>query len=233
MPQGKMQGTMQVSMQCRHCEIDDELRAHCEEKLGAIERMWANAQSANVRLNSERGRFIAEITLVSPGLISRAEERGDNLRAAFDTAVHKLERQLTSFKKKVQSSKRRHNNRDDVSGTILHPLAAPGIELAASADLANASADLSSDGASARSINGTAGANTSLLDGRGESVGEEENPVRVKRFPIKPMAPEEAALQMDLLGHDFFVFRDAGSNEVSVVYRRHSGGYGLIEPVAD
>jgi len=38
---------------------------------------------------------------------------------------------------------------------------------------------------------------------------------------------------MDLLGHEFFVFRDAKSNEVSVVYRRHSGGYGLIEPVAD
>ncbi|MDF2441263.1 MAG: putative sigma-54 modulation protein, partial [Abditibacteriota bacterium] len=57
--------------------------------------------------------------------------------------------------------------------------------------------------------------------------------VRVKRFALKPMSAEEAALQMDLLGHEFFVFRDAQSNDVSVVYRRHSGGYGLIEPVAD
>jgi len=231
--QGKMQGTMQVSIQCRHCDVDDDLRTHCEEKLGAIERMWDNAQSANVRLNGERGRYSAEITLVSVGLISRAEERGDNLRAAFDSAVHKLERQLTSFKKKVQSSKRRHNNRDDAAGTILHPLATPGLELAASADFANASADLSSDGASALSINGTPGANTSLLDGTGAPVDEEDSPVRVKRFAIKPMSAEEAALQMDLLGHDFFVFRDDKTDEVSVVYRRHSGGYGLIEPVPD
>jgi putative sigma-54 modulation protein len=57
--------------------------------------------------------------------------------------------------------------------------------------------------------------------------------VRTKRFPVKPMSPDEAALQMDLLGHNFFVFRDAESNEVSVVYKRHSGGYGLLEPVVD
>jgi putative sigma-54 modulation protein len=57
--------------------------------------------------------------------------------------------------------------------------------------------------------------------------------VRTKRFAVKPMSPDEAALQMDLLGHNFFVFRDAESNEVSVVYKRRSGGYGLLEPVVD
>ena len=57
--------------------------------------------------------------------------------------------------------------------------------------------------------------------------------VRVKRFALKPMSPQEATLQMDLLGHDFFVFRDDDKNEISVVYRRNSGGYGLIEPIAD
>lgn len=57
--------------------------------------------------------------------------------------------------------------------------------------------------------------------------------VRTKRFSVKPMSPDEAALQMDLLGHTFFVFRDHESNEVSVVYKRRSGGYGLLEPVLD
>jgi putative sigma-54 modulation protein len=56
--------------------------------------------------------------------------------------------------------------------------------------------------------------------------------IRVKRFALKPMSPEEAVLQMDLLGHNFFVFRDAENNQVSVVYKRQDGGYGLIEPVA-
>lgn len=54
--------------------------------------------------------------------------------------------------------------------------------------------------------------------------------VRVKRIPVKPMSPEEAALQMDLLGHDFYVFKDAESEELNVVYRRRSGDYGLIQP---
>ncbi|MDQ7821146.1 MAG: ribosome-associated translation inhibitor RaiA [Armatimonadota bacterium] len=54
--------------------------------------------------------------------------------------------------------------------------------------------------------------------------------VRVKRFAMKPMTPEDAALQMELLGHDFFVFRNASTGEVNVVYRRREGGYGVIEP---
>ncbi|MDH7570305.1 MAG: ribosome-associated translation inhibitor RaiA [Armatimonadota bacterium] len=54
--------------------------------------------------------------------------------------------------------------------------------------------------------------------------------VRTKRFPIKPMPPEEAAMQMELLGHDFFVFANAETEQVNVLYRRKEGGYGLIEP---
>ncbi|NMA95825.1 MAG: ribosome-associated translation inhibitor RaiA [Clostridiales bacterium] len=61
---------------------------------------------------------------------------------------------------------------------------------------------------------------------------EEDYPriVRTKRFAVKPMLAEEAVLQMELLGHNFFVFTDAESNEVSVVYKRNDGNYGLIEP---
>jgi putative sigma-54 modulation protein len=55
--------------------------------------------------------------------------------------------------------------------------------------------------------------------------------VRTKRFAVKPMAPEEAALEMELVGHDFFVFRNSETDEVNVIYRRRDGNYGLIEPV--
>ena len=54
--------------------------------------------------------------------------------------------------------------------------------------------------------------------------------VRVKRVPLKPMTAEEAVLQMELLGHDFFIFMDAETEEIGVVYRRKKGGYGLILP---
>ncbi len=54
--------------------------------------------------------------------------------------------------------------------------------------------------------------------------------VRTKQFQMKPMSPEEAALQMDLLDHAFFVFTNADTGEINVVYRRRDGNYGLIEP---
>ncbi len=54
--------------------------------------------------------------------------------------------------------------------------------------------------------------------------------VRSKRFTIKPMSPEEAAEEMELLGHDFYVFRNAETEQVNVLYRRKDGNYGLIEP---
>lgn len=52
---------------------------------------------------------------------------------------------------------------------------------------------------------------------------------RTKKFGVKPMSPEEAVLQMDLLGHDFYMFKNDESNDISIVYRRKNGGYGLIE----
>ncbi len=57
---------------------------------------------------------------------------------------------------------------------------------------------------------------------------EEEFDIRVKSFPFKPMTPEEAILQMNLLGHEFFAFTDAKTEKVSVVYKRKAGGYGLL-----
>ncbi|QSX07999.1 ribosome-associated translation inhibitor RaiA [Alkalibacter rhizosphaerae] len=63
-----------------------------------------------------------------------------------------------------------------------------------------------------------------------EPASEEPTVVKTKRFPIKPMSPDEASLQMDLLGHNFFVFLNSESDEVNVVYKRKDGNYGLIEP---
>lgn len=63
-----------------------------------------------------------------------------------------------------------------------------------------------------------------------ESEDEEIQIVRTKRFGMKPMYPEDACIQMELTGHDFFVFRNAETDEVNVVYRRKGSTYGLIEP---
>lgn len=62
--------------------------------------------------------------------------------------------------------------------------------------------------------------------------GEDDGPqiVRRKRFPLQPMSAEEAVDQMELLGHDFFIFFNADEQNVNVVYRRHDGDYGLLLP---
>ena len=84
------------------------------------------------------------------------------------------------------------------------------------------------DRRSRRGNRGSAGA-----DGGGMPVMSEEAEqqiVKSKQFAVKPMTAEEAVLQLELIGHDFFVFRNADSGEINVVYRRKAGGYGLIEP---
>ena len=66
----------------------------------------------------------------------------------------------------------------------------------------------------------------------GETTVEEEGAfdIRTKSFPLKPMTPEEAILQMNLLGHSFYAFEDFDTTETCVVYKRNNGGYGLIIP---
>ena len=64
----------------------------------------------------------------------------------------------------------------------------------------------------------------------GTSFEDEPKIVKTKRFAIKPMLPDEAVLQMNLLEHDFFMFVNAETNKANVVYRRKDGNFGLIEP---
>jgi putative sigma-54 modulation protein len=75
--------------------------------------------------------------------------------------------------------------------------------------------------------------NAAKFPGGAEALPDEDGRgsiVRTKHFALKPMTPEEAVLQLELLGHAFYVFRNIETNEVSVVYRRDAGDYGLIEP---
>jgi ribosome hibernation promoting factor len=79
-----------------------------------------------------------------------------------------------------------------------------------------------------RNANGQGGAEA----GTYRRTNEEGGPVivKTKQFALNPMSAEEAVFQLELVGHDFFVFRNEESNEINVVYRRHDGRYGLIEP---
>ncbi len=77
---------------------------------------------------------------------------------------------------------------------------------------------------------------TDFYNGEAPELPEEHTEykvARVKKVPIKPMHIEEAILQMNMLGHQFFMFRDAETEEIALVYKRRNGGYGLLEPNDD
>ena len=81
----------------------------------------------------------------------------------------------------------------------------------------------------AATLSGSIG--TEFMESEDESPENDEiRIVRTKKFGVKPMFPEDACLQMELLGHSFFVFSNADTEEVNVVYKRKDGSFGLIEP---
>jgi putative sigma-54 modulation protein len=130
----------------------------------------------------------AEIQLDLPGGLLRVEEEDQDLYAAIDRMVDRLEVQLKRYRER-RFVGRRHSYQGPPPPEVRDMEALRKPE-------------------------------------------EEEGPriVRVKRFEMKPMDPEEAVFQMEALGHDFFVFRNAKTDEINVVYRRKDGNYGLIEP---
>ncbi len=75
---------------------------------------------------------------------------------------------------------------------------------------------------------------SNILEEEGYHLGDKSNQdrkiVKTKRFAIKPMSPEEASLQMELLGHNFYVFSNEETAQINVIYKRKDGNFGLIEP---
>ena len=81
-----------------------------------------------------------------------------------------------------------------------------------------------------KKMNAAASFKAEYLEEQIEEDEEEIKIVRSKRYDLKPMYPEDACIQMELLGHDFFVFVNAETDEVNVVYKRKGNTYGIIEP---
>ena len=81
-----------------------------------------------------------------------------------------------------------------------------------------------------KKLNAAANFKAEFLEEPADEDEEEIKIVRSKRYDMKPMYPEDACIQMELLGHDFFVFVNAETDEVNVVYKRKANTYGIIEP---
>lgn len=183
---------LQFNIKGDNIEVTPAIRDHIEKKVEKIERYFPEGTNANAMVNLKainNSQSKVEVTIPMKNLTLRAEEQHDELYAAVDLIVGKLERQIRKYKTKVN---RKFRDREPMG---------------------QAFASFTND-----------------VNGAVEDDNEEDfTIVRTKRFDLKPMDEEEAVLQMNMLGHNFFVFTDAETNDTNIVYKRKDGSYGLIE----
>ena len=203
---------MDIVVKGRNTEVADRFRQHATEKLARIERFDAKVISIDVECSQERNprlsdqREVIELTIRSRGPVVRAEAAAQDCYAALDLAVTKLESRL----RRARDRRKVHH----------------GAKTPVSVAVATAGLD-SVNGAGPSSPSDVATVEEAPSDWTGIP---DEGPmyVREKIHDAVPMDLDQALYEMELVGHDFFLFVDAGTTRPSVVYRRRGYQYGVI-----
>jgi len=199
---------MDVVVNARHCEVSDRFRSHVEEKLARLEKHDHRIIRVQVEVEKERNprqhdRAVrVELTALSKGPVIRAEAAAEDKMGALDLAVDKMAAQM----RRAADRRRVHHGR--------HAPVSVGEALADVEPPAAASTD---DGIV---IERQVGPIT--VTGDGPLV------VREKSHPASPMTLDQALYEMELVGHDFYLFVDKDSERPAVVYRRKGYDYGVI-----
>ena len=175
---------MNISIVGKNIDVTSGLREAIEEKLGKLDKYFAEDINVKVVMNVDKDRHKIEVTIPLKGnKIIRSEQVSNDMYVSIDLVEEVIERQLKKYKNKLVDK---------------HQEAGAGLK-------------------------------RDFLEK--EYVEDEEVRIeRVKQFDIKPMYPEDACIQMELLGHNFFVFVNAETDLVSVVYKRKGSTYGMLEP---
>lgn len=196
----------EVVVKGRNVEVPDHFRVFVAEKLSRLERFDRTIYLFDVELDHEKNRRQrkncqhVEITAKGRGPVVRGEACADSFYAAFESAASKLEARLR------KSKDRRKIHYGDKRPESLH----------------EATALERLDAAFARPTETTAPPADTLDDHEPGRI------VRTKEHPGTPMTVDDALYEMELVGHDFFLFHDKESDRPCVVYRRHAYDYGLI-----
>lgn len=209
---------MDVVVRGRHCEVTDRFREHVEGKLSKLERFSAKIIRIDVEVCKERNPRLAdrservEITVLSRGPVIRAEAAADDRHAALDLAMDKLQ---ARFRKLADRRRIHRGSRTPMS--VAEATAVPTRPLVESMAVAG-------NGAAPTDPNPADTETASLIavEGDGPLV------VREKVHQAAPMTLDQALYEMELVGHDFYLFLDADSKRPSVVYRRRGYDYGVI-----
>ncbi len=175
---------MRIEIRGDKVKVTDSIKAYIEEKIGKLDQYFESPAElkAYVVIRVRNKSDIIEVTIPTPKFSLRAETSHEDLYAAIDLTVAKLEGQIRKNKTKM-----RKKFKDIMQYELLMQEEEPE--------------------------------NTSDI-------------VKRKTVELKPMDEEEAILQMELLGHDFYIFKNVSTDTVSVLYRRKDGSYGIIEEQA-
>lgn len=219
---------MNITVRGRHTEVNDRFRRHVDNKLAKIERLDQKVIRVDVEVSEERNPRLAdqrervELTIRSRGPVIRAEAAADDRYGALDLALDKLEARLRrgSERRKGHGLKNFGKNGKGraklaTMETLPEALPEPVPEAVETAP------------APAEPVTRDENIVPIPMDGDGPLV------VREKFHKAEPMGIEQALFEMELVGHDFFLYRDKATGHPSVVYRRRGWDYGVIRLVEE
>ncbi len=194
---------MELTIKGKNVEVTDRLRDYVEKKIGRLDRYLPSISEARVELSSEETKAAADRQVCQVTVRSN----GVILRAEerSDDIFTSIDAVLDKLYRRIARYKGKRADRWKGAGAAVEPLP---IEVEEETE-------------------------EETEEGEEEEEETEEllsRIVRRKRFRMVPMSPAEAIEQMELLGHDFFIFYDANAGQVNVLYRRRDGNYGLLEP---
>ena len=202
---------MEIVVRSRHCDVSDRFRSHVEEKLARLEKHDHRVMRVEVEVNRERNPRLADravrvqLTAFSKGPVIRAEAAAEDKMAALDIALDRMAGQM----RRAADRRRVHRGR--------HTPVSVGQALA------EVTPETSGPPAAAADE-----AQTERTVGPITVMGDGPLVVREKRHTASPMTLDQALYEMELVGHDFFLFVDKESERPSVVYRRRGYDYGVI-----
>ncbi|MDD6879042.1 MAG: ribosome-associated translation inhibitor RaiA [bacterium] len=172
---------MEIFIRGDKVKVTKAMNDYIVEKLGKLDKYFDDSSDirANVVIKIKSVGQKVEVTIPLKKFILRAEETQEDVYAAVDVIIDKIERQIRKNKTKLSSKK--------VKNTDL------------------------------------------ILDSIEDIEEEKTNVIKRKQIEVKPMSEEEAIIQMELLGHNFYLFKDDKDDTPTLVYKRSDGNYGIIE----
>lgn len=173
---------MKCKIRGEKIKVTAAIQEYIETKLSKLDKYFKEVDvEANVLIRIKGKEQIIEVTIPYDKYTLRSEERRDDLYAAIDIVIDKLEGQIRKTKTKLKKQVKKND------------------------DFFNFDYELTKE------------------------ETKESKIVKRKTLEMKPMDEEEAILELELLGHDFFIYKDAHTNEVNILYKRRDGNYGIIE----